>query len=31
MQTLTERPGEEVFKRCEKEFGVLFGRGDEKW
>ncbi|TDJ45452.1 MAG: hypothetical protein E2O52_06655 [Gammaproteobacteria bacterium] len=30
MQTLTERPDEAVFKRCKEEFGVTFGRGDEK-
>jgi quercetin dioxygenase-like cupin family protein len=29
MQSLTQRPDEAVFQRCEEEFGVIFGRGDE--
>ena len=29
MQSLTGPPGPEVFQRCEEEFGVIFGRGDE--
>jgi quercetin dioxygenase-like cupin family protein len=28
---LTGPPGPEVFETCEKEFGVIFGKGDGSW